>query len=405
MSVILVIGGGPAGMTAAYAASDNGRNRVILAERNEELGKKLLLTGSGKCNYSNEDLSPKHYNFGDNHPFATLLEKYDTAWLEDFFGKRGMLTDRRDGLLYPRSERSDTVRDLMRNLLKDAGVEVITGKKAVNARKNTEGQFIVEFEDQTVISSDKLIIATGGKAYPTTGSDGGGYRLARSLGHEVTFTYPVLTRLLTSDEQTGKMAGVRIKGKVKALIDGEAVETTEGEVQFNTNALSGICIFQLSRFLSKPLEEGKDCHVCIDFAPDMTVEEVEDFIKEALRLRSDASVKDIAETMFGAKTAEMLVAKTAQHEETDTNKVSAKGVAHFIKNTDVKIDNHDSFKDAQVTRGGVKLDEVNVNMESKITKNLFFAGEVLDADGTCGGYNLHFAFVSGYEAGLSAANE
>ena len=403
MSTILVIGGGPAGMTAAYAASDSGRNRVILVERNEETGKKLLLTGSGKCNYSNANLDPKYYNFGANHPFANLLNRNDTACIEEFFAKRGMLTDRRDGLLYPQSERSDTVRDLLTDLLKEAKVETITGRKAVKA--HCEGRFTVEFEDGTSILADKLIIATGGKAYPSTGSDGGGYRLARNLGHEVTFTYPVLTRLLTSDEQTGKMAGVRIRAKVTGTVDGETAETTEGEVQFNSNALSGICIFQLSRFLSKPLEEGKDCHVHIDFAPGMTEAETINFIKEAGKTRTGASLSGIVDTMFGTKTAEMLIDKAAEYEGISKDKITAEQVAHFIKDTDVKIDNHDSFRDAQVTRGGVKLDEVNENMESKITKNLYFAGEVLDVDGTCGGYNLHFAFVSGYEAGLSAAGD
>lgn len=393
MYTVLVIGGGAAGMMAAYAAAKE-NNKVILAERNEILGKKLLLTGSGKCNYSNENLSLAQYNFGEDHPFSTLFSQYDTKWIEGFFAKHGMLTDRRDGLLYPRSERSDTVKELFENLLKESKIETIFGKKAVSAEK--KDKFIVEFEDGDTVAADKLIIATGGKAYPSTGSDGGGYRLARNLGHEVTFTYPVLTRLLTSDKNIKKMAGVRIKAMVSAIVDGSVLDTTEGEVQFNENALSGICIFQLSRFMSKPLEEGKECFVHIDFVPEMKKEEVASFIKEALENRPDASIKEIVQTMFGQKTAEMIVTKAGAE-------ATAEQIAEVIKDTSVKIDNHDSFKDAQVTRGGVKLDEVSNNMESKICEGLYFAGEVLDADGTCGGYNLHFAFMSGYIAGINAS--
>ena len=392
MNTILVIGGGPAGMMAAYKASEQ-NNKVILVERNDSLGKKLLLTGSGKCNYSNENLLPEKYNFGESHPFSKLLSVYDSKWLENFFKEHGMLTDRRDGLLYPRSERSDTVKELFENLLIDSGVEILVGKKAVSVDKNEK--FTVRFEDGEEIEADKLIIATGGKAYPSTGSDGAGYRLARGLGHEVTFTYPVLTRLLTSDKDVKRIAGVRIKAKVSAWVDGKILETTEGEIQFNENALSGICIFQLSRFMSKPLEEGKECYVHIDFAPEMKKEEVKVFIEKALSNRPEADVEKIIKTMFGNKTAEMIISKAGD--------VTVEKIAEVIKDSSVKIDNHDSFKDAQVTRGGVCLSEVDNNMESKICEGLFFAGEVLDVDGTCGGYNLHFAFMSGYAAGLKAA--
>lgn len=398
MQKTVVIGGGPAGMMAAYAAS--GENcRVILIERNKSLGKKLLLTGSGKCNYSNENLSPSNYYFGENRSFAQLLEKYDTRWIENFFAEHGMLTDVRDGLLYPRSERSDTVKDLLENLLTESNVEIIYDKKVVKVSK--EKEFVLETEDGSVITADKLIIATGGKAYPVTGSDGGGYRLARSLGHEVTFTYPVLTRLLFSDPQIEVATGVRIKAKVSAAVDGTVAGTTEGEIQFNSNSLSGICIFQLSRFVSKPLEEGKKCEIHIDFAPQMSKEEVTSFICEALERREGTKPTDILETMFGKKTAALIVSKTKER----YNKPEVKDYAEIIKDVVIGIDSHDSFRDAQCTRGGVRTDEVTDDMESTICKNLYFAGEVLDVDGTCGGYNLHFAFMSGYIAGKKAAEK
>ena len=406
MSNICVIGGGPAGAMAAYAAASCG-NKVTLIERNEEPLKKLLLTGSGKCNYSNSDLKSDSYNFGQNHPFWKVLDELDSEWLEDFFKEKGMLTLKKDSLKYPRSERSDTVKKLLYSMLLDEKVEIVTGKKAVSVKKMSEGEsngeynkeagaFVVTFEDKDSLSFDKIIIATGGKAYPTLGSDGAGYRLARELGHKVSFTYPVLTRLLTDDKDVNAAVGIRFKARVTAEIDGKIAGSEDGELQFNENALSGICIFNLSRYLSKPLEEGAKCFIIVDFLPEMSEEELEEYLKKI----PDGEIERFFEITFGEKTAALLLKRIK-----DESRKNAKDISYIIKNLRIKITGHDSFNQAQVTKGGVDIEEVDENFESKICKGLFFAGEVLDVDGKCGGYNLHFAFASGYTAGMSAGKE
>ena len=406
MSNICVIGGGPAGAMAAYAAASCG-NKVTLIERNEEPLKKLLLTGSGKCNYSNSDLKSDSYNFGQNHPFWKVLGELDSDWLEEFFKEKGMLTLKKDSLKYPRSERSDTVKKLLYSMLLDEKVEIVTGKKAVSVKKMSEGEsngeynkeagaFAVSLENGGTERFDKLIIATGGKAYPSLGSDGAGYRLARELGHKVSFTYPVLTRLLTDDKDVNAAVGVRFNARVTAEIDGKTAGSEDGELQFNENALSGICIFNLSRYLSKPLEEGANCFIIVDFLPEMSEEELEEYLKKI----PDGEIERFLEITFGEKTAALLLKRIK-----DESRKNAKDISYIIKNLRIKITGHDSFNQAQVTKGGVDIEEVDENFESKICKGLFFAGEVLDVDGKCGGYNLHFAFASGYKAGMSAGKE
>ncbi|MBO4775087.1 MAG: aminoacetone oxidase family FAD-binding enzyme [Lachnospiraceae bacterium] len=399
MTDICVIGGGPAGVMAAYAAASCGK-KVTLIDRNEEPLKKLLLTGNGKCNYSNADLKSDAYNFGKDHPFWNVLKEYDSEWLEEFFKERGMLTYKKDSLKYPRSERSDSLKNLLMDLLSEKNVEIVRGKKVVSVKKTSEdgvdgeynegaGVFDLTFEDSDTLECGKLVIATGGKAYPSLGSDGAGYRLARELGHNVSFTYPVLTRLMTDEKDVNAIAGVRFKAKVSAEINGETVAVEEGELQFNDNALSGICIFNLSRSLSKPLEENAECYVIADFLPEMEKEELKEYLD---KIQGDESER-FFESTFGEKTANLLQKRI---------KESGSDAVSVIKEFRIKISGHDSFNQAQVTKGGVNIDEVDGNMASKICSGLFFAGEVLDVDGKCGGYNLHFAFASGYKAGISA---
>ena len=416
MTDVCVIGGGPAGVFASYFAAVN--QKVTLIERNENVLKKLLLTGNGKCNYSNSDLKSEYYSFGKDHPYSKIIEEFDSEKLEEFFMDRGMPTYGKNGYKYPRSERAETVKNVLTEMLEEKKIKVITGKKVVSAEyrpgKKTDDErlsrpltdkdapfFILKFEDGEKIECRKLIIATGGKAYPSTGSDGGGYRLARALGHTVTFTYPVLTRLFSEDKAIKDMAGVRFKARVSAMVEGETVCFEEGELQFTENGLSGICIYNLSRYLSKPLEEGLNCNVVVDFLPEMARESMEYYIDKQLQKNNDW--KDLLANIFGEKTAELIHKKISSEIKNDRGKKTSELFTDSIKNYKIRISGHDSFSNAQVTKGGVSIDEVDENMASKICPGLYFAGEVLDVDGKCGGYNLHFAFASGRRAGMSAA--
>ena len=260
-----IIGAGAAGLMAAYVAAGDD-TKVTVIERNNEPLKKLCLTGNGRCNFSNADVSGKFFNFGENHPLSKILEEYDSNWLENLFKENGMLSINKDGLKYPRSEKAVTVKDTLLKMVKEKNVEFLLSQKVTAIEKGEK--FKVIFEDGKEKEFDRIIITTGGKAYPATGSDGAGFRLARALGHKVTFTYPHLTRLFTEEKDVLALSGVRFKVKVSGSVNGNKTESESGEIQFTDKGLSGICIFNLSRFLSKPLEDGAECKIIIDFLPE-----------------------------------------------------------------------------------------------------------------------------------------
>lgn len=421
MKRVCVIGGGPAGVMSAYAAASGGAE-VTIIERNTEILKKLMLTGNGKCNYSNADLSVESYSFDANHPFSNVIKEYDSAWLETLFLQNGMYTYAKDSLKYPRSEKAETVRDTLLSMLEEKKVNIITGKKVTSIKSSIDSNsvkvdnnrayvgFEVSFEDGSTIKCDALVIATGGKAYPSTGSDGAGYRLAREAGHNVTFTYPVLTRLFTEDKDVLSLSGVRYKGRVSAYIDDKEVIEDEGEIQFTDKGLSGICVFNISRYLSKPIEEGASCFISVDFLPEKSDSELTGYLRERLNVSGTGSIKssvleNILSKMTAPKIAGLIVKKLCQGESgmVEISDDTVNKLVSLITDFKIKINAHDSFSAAQVTKGGVDISEVSETMESKICKNLFFAGEVLDVDAKCGGYNLHWAFASGMKAGVSAA--
>ena len=421
MKKVCVIGGGPAGVMSAYAASLGGAD-VTIIERNTEILKKLMLTGNGKCNYSNADLSVESYSFDASHPFSNVIKEYDSTWLENLFLQNGMYTYIKDSLKYPRSEKAETVRDTLLDMLKKQEVSVITDKKVTSIKSSIDSdsvkvdnnnacsRFTVSFEDGGEIKCDALIISTGGKAYPSTGSDGAGYRLAREAGHNVTFTYPVLTRLFTEDKDVLNLAGVRYKGRVSAYLDGKEVGEEEGEIQFTDKGLSGICVFNISRYLSKPIEEGASCFISVDFLPEKSDCELAEYLRKRLDLAGKDEIKvdeleDILSKMISPKIAGLIVEKLCgkNSEKVEISDDTVTKLVNLITDFKIKISAHDSFSAAQVTKGGVDISEVSEMMESKLCKNLYFAGEVLDVDAKCGGYNLHWAFASGMKAGESAA--
>jgi len=425
-------------MAAVSAKTDN--TVVTVIERNEDILKKLCLTGNGRCNFSNSEINYKYYNFDKDHPFCKILEEYDSEWLEGFFKENGMLSITKDGLKYPRSEKAETVKEILTSMAKQKEIDLLLSRKVTSVKKEND-VFVLTLDNSEKTECDRLIITTGGKAYPSTGSDGAGYRLARELGHRVTYTYPALTRLFTDDREILKLAGVRYKAMVTGIADGKVLDRQYGEIQFTEKGLSGICIFKLSSFMSKPLEDKEKCSVIIDFLPEMTKEEMIVYLGKMLAKQqknvniqnpdhAKETIKEILIGMVGEKPAKMICNKAEKlykieacknnetcnenkngnKEETvnDTmkdRKTEIEHLAGLIKNLEIPITEHDSFSGAQVTRGGVDTGEVDDGLGSKKCQGLFFAGEVLDVDGTCGGYNLHWAFASGFKAGKSSARD
>lgn len=414
---IAIIGAGAAGLVAAFYASADSANKVVVYEKNDIAGRKLRLTGNGRLNFSNEDLSIAHYehSYGLVDPdflHSMILEDdcklIDSVIGEDgntlfaqFLESLGIRTTKIGELYYPFSERAGETTEILISALERRGVNFVY-EKDIREVSSSDGKFIVDGSKY-----DRLILATGGKAYPKTGSDGGGYKLARAFGHTVSFTYPVLVGLTVLKEIGDALAGVRVKGTVSGFVDGELVSSAKGEIQFTENTISGINVFQLSRRLTKPIEEGKSVEISCDFLDDVPMDKIGEYIEKRNEFLGDLSLTDYVQGLLPGKLTDYILARLSKNEEFADADIDTKKILFFaeLKAFRVTIMGHEGYDHAQCTRGGVALSEISENMESKLCPGLFFAGEMVDVDGDCGGYNLQWAFSSGRMAGMSAGGQ
>lgn len=407
---ILIAGGGAAGIMAALAASENGAD-VLIIEKMGQLGKKILATGNGKCNYTNYYQSEKCYR-GDIPSFAwKALQKFGQEKTVRLFKSYGILPSDRDGYVYPLAGQASCVRDILNMQVENAGVNVHTNEKVTDAqiyidrKTGKQDGFIVSTDHQKYLAK-KLIVTTGGKAGAVHGSDGSGYELAKSFGHSLITPLPALTYCILDEKYTKDWAGARTKGNVKAYSEiGSLLCEDSGELQFVAQGISGIPVFQVSRYISKELSAGTKPYLIIDVMPVYNNTEIicELFCRK--EKYANYSTGDIFKGMLNNKLTAALLKKcdiSLKYPAKKLSDVSIKKVVATMKNWRMDVKATGDFDKAQVTCGGVNTSEIDVNtMESKICKGLYFAGEIVDIDGICGGYNLQWAWTSGYIAGKS----
>lgn len=406
MKTVAVVGGGPAGMFAAIFAASEGA-AVTIFEKNETLGKKLLVTGNGKCNYSNEDLSFENYNFDENDICNEVIGNFGSKDLEKFFYDLGMLTYIKNGLKYPLSNSASSVLNTLENKIFSLGISLSTKTDVIDIYRN-DNKFTVVCDNSTQ-DFDRVIIATGGKALPRSGSVGSGYKFARNMGLNVFYTYPGLVPLFTAETIPNSLAKVRCKALLKAYINNTFVSSSQGELQFTECGLSGIAVFQLSRFLSKPLEQKSLCYIEVNLFPEFNKEELRQFFENSSKtcegipfydLVNQSIPKALAEYIFKISNIDSFIYHKSIFEYSGSD---IDRILDNILSLKFNITSHMGYDKAQVTIGGVDRAEFDENMESKLVPGLFMAGEVVDVDGCCGGYNLHWAFASGRAAGIKAA--
>ncbi|MBO5167067.1 MAG: aminoacetone oxidase family FAD-binding enzyme [Lachnospiraceae bacterium] len=405
---IAVIGGGAAGMMAAITAAENGAE-VIIYERNDRVGKKILATGNGKCNFSNADMGPDYFYGNDKDRAWKVIEKFDEKKTVSFFENAGMLVKNRNGGLYPTSGQASTVLDILRQKLAAKNIKVITEQLVKEVQKEKNSEKIAVITKGTKAVYDRVIIACGGAAAPKTGSDGNGYRLAKNLGHSLVDTVPALVQLKCTEEYLKAISGVRTDAALELLIDGKKAGCESGELQFTDYGISGIVVFQLSRTAAYALKQKKKVTMYINCLPEFTDETYKSFIKERKQRLKDA---DTVETFFTGmlnKKLMLLFIKLAGLKTTDSYKKASQEkidkVFALCRCLPMHVCDTNSFDNAQVTAGGIPLAEVSDNLESRKVKNVYFAGEILDVDGVCGGYNLQWAWTSGYVAGEAATKK
>lgn len=405
---IAIIGGGPAGVLAAISAAEKGA-RVTIYEHKEALLKKLLITGNGKCNITNMNVTSRVYHsdsLGDatcdenctDHScdvFFTpelLLNKYSPKMLCDYLEHLGLLVRYKNELVYPYSEQASAVRNVLITNIKRLGIQVKLGVDIYKQLKVLESdssglsrRFCIGNEVY-----DRLILACGGKSYKETGSDGSGLEIAKKLGHSITRLRPSLVKLKTSLPHFEMLKGIRMKGKVSY---GNVEEY--GEIQFTQDGVSGICIFQLSGIIVDDLN-SKKVTISINLLPEYSYDEFCKLIADGAIGRDKDSID--VNSLIG-----ILPDKLADYIFLEKKHLDVKTLYSQITNMQIPIIGTDSLEHAQVTRGGVVLNEINADLSSKLVDGLYFAGEMLDVDGPCGGYNLHFALTSGMLSGESAA--
>ena len=377
---IIIIGSGASGLAAGISLLRYGYDVTIL-ERNNISGKKLLLTGAGRCNFFNSNQNTVHYHSSDKDILAKIITSDNIHLVEDFITSLGIVPKVIDGYYYPFSNQAYNMKELLERTYLDLGGK-IKYNYLVEKIEKKNSLFLINDN----ISCDKLILATGSKAYKMTGSDGIGYQLAKKFNHHIVKVLPSLTSLITREKINLK--GVRVDAKVTLYEDGVKVREELGQVQFTDYGLSGICIFNLSYYAVKGLNKNKKEVITIDLMPFM------DKVSFKNKKVYDLLLGFLPNKMIDYILKTLDISKDIYYEDLRSDK--KKKLTRLLKKMSFNITSYKEFDFSQVCSGGVSLREINpLTMESRLVKNLYIIGELLDVNGDCGGYNLTFAFLSG----------
>lgn len=393
-------------MAAAIAAAEqNSDIKIQVLEHKDLLGKKILSTGNGRCNFTNAKMDASCF-FSDTPSLpAKILNCFGTEDTLRFFERLGVLYKERSGYYYPRSNQASDVLSVLRMRLSELKVESLTGIHVTGIRRTKKGFAISA--DQQVLHADAVILCCGGRAAPVLGSDGSGYDLAKSLGHSIVPVVPALVQLKVKNHCLSKASGVRADVRVSVYQDGQFSGTDTGEMQITAYGISGIPVFQISRHAAKGIYNKKKVTVSIDFLPFMEEQEVYDFFTFRKAEKEKFTISEFLTGVFHQKLIPCLLRTAGIKEHKRVRDISKEEWQRFIRTCralSLEIIDTNGFENAQVCAGGVRLDEIHIKtMESRYCKGLYFAGEILDADGICGGYNLQWAWASGTIAGKNAA--
>lgn len=404
MRKIVVIGGGASGIMAAITAAKEGAH-VTIVEQKDRIGKKLLSTGNGRCNLTNEFMDITCFRGENLSIVSDVLNQFGVEMTKSFFEGLGVILKSRQGYLYPISDQASTILDVLRMEIERLGIEVLLSQKVVEVSKK-KSEFVVK-TTQSSLSADAVILSTGGKASSVLGSDGSGYALAKTFGHKLTAIVPALVQLIAKGKEFKAVSGVRTHASVSLFLDGEHIASDTGELQLTDYGISGIPVFQISRYAAKGLYEKKRVVVSVDLLPTFTKEELEEFFKTRIHVHGSKNAEDFFVGMFHKKLIGILLKRANISYGTTMNTISYETqqlLLTLCKNFEVEILDTKGFEHAQVCAGGVKTTEIHPEtMESLFENGLYLTGELLDVDGICGGYNLQWAWATGYIAGKNAA--
>ena len=392
---IAIIGGGAAGLVAAITCQSKG-NEVTIMEGNDKLGKKLLLTGNGRCNYFNDDFSIKHYHSNNLDILDSIITEDNKQKVLSFFTSIGIIPKIVNGYYYPVTNQATTIVESLYNEIKRLGIKVLFNTKITSIKKQDNFLLNDEYE------FDKVIIATGSYAASKTGSDGLGYQIAKDFAHSIIKPLPALVQLHSDMKYMKDWSGIRSDVIIKMYENNNYIREEKGEIQLTDYGISGICVFQLSRDIVLGIDNNKEEKVYINFIPWLETNTL-DYLEDRNKMMHNPNVQNLLDGLLNYKLVNMILKKNHINNNALFSKLSIqekRDICNDLDNFRVNITGYNDFEKAQTCSGGIPLSEININtFESHNQSGLYFIGEILDVDGECGGFNLGFAWLSGLLVG------
>jgi len=396
----IIIGAGAAGLVAAITQARAGHN-VALLEQNSKIGKKILVSGNGKCNIGNRYISLNRFHSQNTDFIKKVLEEYDFCRIKKFFTSIGLeLVEGKEGKMFPMSLQASSVVELLEYEAKRVGVQIVCDCAVTNIEKKSDIFSIETIQGKKIC--DKLIITSGSPAAPQLGGSNSGYAFATKMGHSLIPRHPSLVQLCSEEEWVKQCAGVKVAGLAKLYANGEYITEKKDDLLFTNYGISGLAILDLSREVSTRLANFDYCELSLDLMPELGKEKLTNLLQSRVQHKSEKPIALWLQGVMNKKLISIVLkqAKSNVKIENQLNRKEINKLVHAIKNLKLSISDTKGFKGAEVATGGVNTEEVNPQtMESKLVPNLYFAGEILDVDGDRGGFNFHFAWVSGMRAG------
>lgn len=405
---VLVVGGGAAGMMAALAAAERGAHVTVL-ERMDKVGKKILVTGNGRCNITNSRQDLFRYHGAPSAFTESVLQSFPLSKTLEFFKSIGLeCVEEDEGRVYPSCGQASAVLSVLRFEMERRNVRVHCGAEVHRLSLDGHG-FLAETKDGRTFKADRVIVAAGGKASPQCGSNGSGFDLVKSLGHRLCPTFPVLVQLNLHAPFLEEVDGVRFNGVAAVISQGKVLREETGEIQLTDYGASGIPILDLSRVAGECLLAKRDAFLELRLLSDRSSQTLLEEVQNRLSSRSDETIERALLGLVHSNLLPALIEAAGYKNKHVPGRLStaenARNLANLLTGWKLPITGTQSWHRAHVTAGGVDSAEINpATLESKIVPGLFLAGEIVDVDGDCGGYNLQWAWSSGFVAGSAASH-
>lgn len=401
---VLVIGCGASGIVCAINAKRN-NNRVVVLEKNSKPLKKLLMTGNGKCNYFNEIYSTKNYYSEDIDIVNKIISNQNINEAKKFFDDLGIIPTINNGYYYPFSKQAITIKNALINKALKMDIEIMYDREVIDVIKK-EDTFIVKCNNE-IFKAKKVVISMGSKAYPKTGSDGLGYEILKKLGHTIIEPMPALVQLTSDFKYLKEWNGVRSEVIIELFENDKFIMKEEGEIQLTNYGVSGICIFNLSNYLTRRIKDNKEV-IKINFVPFIETL-ITPWMDNYSKKNKDKNITELLEGFLNYKLVNIILKVSNIDKSTFYNELSNEEKLRLCKNLrsfPINIIGTKSYDNSQICNGGVKLTEIDIStMESKLVKGLYITGELLDINGNCGGYNLTTCWISGIKAGRALGDK